>query len=79
LPSEQPNVPSLEERILALLKHVGEPGRCRGCGLAIYWVRHPDSGRNAPYDPDGVNHFITCPRADDFRKKKALAKRAAPA
>jgi len=47
--------------------------------LAIYWVRHPDSGRNAPYDPDGVNHFITCPRAADFRKKKALAKRAAPA
>jgi len=54
----------------ALLKHVGEEGTCRGCGASIFWVRHIGKERPVPYDPDGLNHFATCPRADQFRKKE---------
>ena len=58
-------------RMLAhvLLKHVGQPAICKGCGAEIYWVRHLN-GKNVPYDPDGLNHFGSCVRADQFRKKK---------
>lgn len=57
------------ERMAALLKHVGEPGRCKGCSAAITWVRHLDSGRTTPYDIDGLNHFASCPEAKQFKKK----------
>jgi hypothetical protein len=57
------------ERMAALLKHVGEPGRCKGCSAAITWVRHLDSGRNTPYDIDGLNHFASCPEAAQFKRK----------
>jgi len=55
----------------AMLKHVGEPGFCKGCGQEIAWVFHRDTSKNTPYDLDGTNHFITCPKAKDFRQKKA--------
>lgn len=57
-------------RIRDLLRHAGSAGHCRGCGAPIFWVRHIDSGRNAPYNFDGSNHFATCPGADQFRKEK---------
>lgn len=59
------------KRITTLIMSVGEAARCDGpdCGATIYWIRH-NNGRRAPYDSDGSNHFITCPNADLFRRKK---------
>jgi len=61
-----PNLPTLEKRIEHLLTQVGKPGKCRGCGADLYWVRHLN-GKLAPYTPDGLNHFINCPQAAMFR------------
>lgn len=52
-------------------------GVCREyvCKSEIEWWETPQ-GRKAPYDlmPDGgskpVSHFVTCPAADTFRKRK---------
>jgi len=56
-------------RLRALIRQVGEPAMCQGCEANIYFVRHLN-GRNAPYDADGVNHFATCPKAENFRRKR---------
>jgi hypothetical protein len=42
---------------------------CRSCRASIFWVRMP-SGKNAPVDRDGTNHFATCPTAYRHRKPK---------
>ena len=47
----------------------GEPGKCRGCGAAIVWVKTA-KGKNMPVDADGQSHFATCPKAQDFRREK---------
>jgi hypothetical protein len=52
-----------------LLGHIGERMQCRGCHAEIYFVVHRN-GRRTPYDPTGINHFITCPHAADFKKTK---------
>ena len=44
-------------------------GRCRGCGAAMAWTTTP-KGARAPLDPDGTNHFVTCPDRDSFRRKR---------
>jgi hypothetical protein len=49
-----------------LLKAVGEPAVCRGCGASILWVTHRNAV-HAPYNPDGLNHFATCPKAKAFK------------
>jgi hypothetical protein len=54
--------------ILTLLKNIGTPGACRGCLREITWVRHAN-GKTAPYDPSGLNHFISCPEAGRFKGK----------
>lgn len=41
---------------------------CRGCHLVIGWAR-TRSGRLAPIDRDGLNHFATCTQAEHFRAK----------
>lgn len=51
-----------------LLSQVGDHGICKGCKAEIYWVQHRN-GKRAPYDPDGVNHFATCPQAHHFKTK----------
>lgn len=43
--------------------------RCRGCGAEILWAFSP-KGARTPLDPDGTNHFITCPERDQFRRKR---------
>jgi hypothetical protein len=50
-------------------------GRCRSseCGERIAWARTP-KGRTAPLNPDGSNHFGTCPAAESFRRRKAAEK-----
>ena len=58
--------------VARLLHNVGKPGVCKGCNQPIIWVRH-NSGASAPYDLDAVNHFVTCPMRDQFKKKKESA------
>ena len=56
----------LLSNINILLSHVGDLASCRGCGKAIFWVRHKN-GKRAPYTPEGLNHFADCPQAKDFK------------
>ena len=64
-------VPSQTERIRALLVNVGERRNCRGCAAPIYWITHRN-GKKTPYDAEGetagVNHFVTCPRREQFKR-----------
>ena len=46
-----------------------QPAACRSCGASIAWVV-TNAGRRAPIDPDGTNHFVTCPSAAQWRKTK---------
>ena len=64
-----------QKRTHDLLLQVGETGVCKGCAAAIIWIRHKPNRRHpqgalAPYDYDGVNHFVTCPQSAQFRKAK---------
>lgn len=43
---------------------------CRACGQQVAFVVH-NNGRTAPYTFEGVNHFIDCPGAGEFRRRKA--------
>jgi len=66
------NLPPIEERLAKLLSLAAYETRpCKACGAVLYFVRHHATGKAAPYTADGVNHFIACPAADSFRKKKA--------
>ena len=42
---------------------------CRACGVELYFIRHRN-GVLAPYTIDGENHFIACPKANEFRKRR---------
>jgi hypothetical protein len=53
------------KRLLAL---VGNESACRSCGAVIFFVRHRN-GKEVPYTGVGLNHFIDCPAADNFRRK----------
>lgn len=63
-------IAELRARIETLLKNVGDAGRCRGCQAPIYWVTHKRNLKPTPYTPEGLNHFIDCPAASQFRRKK---------
>jgi hypothetical protein len=54
----------------SLLEKVGETGTCRGCNAPIFWVRH-SNGKNVPYTPSGLNHFIDCEAREKFGKNAA--------
>lgn len=49
--------------------------QCRGCKRDIEWWLTP-TGKKMPFDlmPEldspAITHFTTCPKADDFRRKK---------
>lgn len=43
--------------------------KCRSCGAPIEWVL-TESGKRMPVDPDGTSHFVTCPEASKWRKKR---------
>lgn len=51
-----------------VLQGLGVPALCRGCRQSVTWVKHAN-GKNAPYDPTGINHFITCKKAKEFKRK----------
>ena len=53
----------------SLVKATGQEGFCRGCNARVWWVQHVKTGLT-PYTVAGLNHFIDCPKRDDFRKKK---------
>ncbi|MGA8594473.1 MAG: hypothetical protein WB676_06985 [Bryobacteraceae bacterium] len=61
-------IEAIEQRAASLIKLVGEPGTCRGCGAEIFWVKAFKSGKPVPYDPSGITHFATCSKAQEFRK-----------
>jgi hypothetical protein len=42
------------------------PGRCKGCGREIWWVRTSTTMR--PEDPDGRDHRETCTERVQFRR-----------
>jgi hypothetical protein len=72
-PNKPLNLPPIEERVETLLKLVAEEVRpCRACGVMLAMVRH-HNGKLAPYDMQGVNHFILCSSAAEFRRKKESA------
>ena len=64
-------IEALEERAATLVKAVGEPGKCRGCGAEIFWLTTFRNGKAAPDDATGVTHFATCRSAAQFRKQPA--------
>jgi len=49
------------------------PAFCGGCGASVLWFRTPKK-KFIPIDGsnDGqfVPHWATCPKADDFRRKR---------
>jgi hypothetical protein len=49
-----------------------DKGRCRGCGVLIWWVM-TEHGRKMPVNQDGTTHYATCPNADEFRRKGGRA------
>jgi hypothetical protein len=53
-----------------LLNALATAAACKGCGAPIWWLRHKN-GRLAPYTAAGINHFIDCPNAAEFRAKRA--------
>jgi len=68
------DLPPIEKRMATLLMLIAEEVRpCKACGVQLAFVRH-HNGRLAPYTIDGVNHFITCEKAEDFRKQKAVSR-----
>lgn len=59
----------LELRVQMILQHVGDKGVCKGCSRDIWWVKHKN-GKAVPYTWEGLNHFIDCPKAKEFKVKK---------
>lgn len=45
-------------------------GECRSCHAPVTWARHSRTGSRAPFNPDGISHYATCPQAPDWRKKR---------
>jgi hypothetical protein len=44
-------------------------GHCRSCKAKVFWLTNVKSSKRAPFNQDGVNHFVTCPDRDRWRKK----------
>ncbi len=63
----QKQVGVLVKNVAHLLKQIGEPALCSGCGVRIWFVRHLN-GKRVPYTSSGLNHFADCPEAQKFRK-----------
>lgn len=55
-------------KITEFMDKIGNRSKCKGCGKEIWWIVHA-SGSVAPYTEEGLNHFINCPKAKDFRRK----------
>lgn len=42
--------------------------RCKRCQMEITFIKLK-SGKSAPITRAGINHFIDCPYADEFKKR----------
>ncbi len=70
----EPNLPTIEKRMATLLMLIAEEVRpCKGCGQQLAFVKHKN-GKLAPYTIEGLNHFLDCPKAEEFRRQKAAAR-----
>lgn len=63
-----PDLSTAQARLDHLLRQVGEPGHCRGCGAPVYWVIHRNQKR-VPYTMEGLNHFVNCEKREQFSTK----------
>jgi hypothetical protein len=45
-------------------------GRCSSCQADVLWCRYDVTKRRAPFNPDGVSHFATCPQAAQHRRSR---------
>lgn len=61
-----------EEKMRNLLKLIGNVSECNGCKSVIVWVA-TKFGKKMPLNPDGVQHWATCPQAREFKKNAAGA------
>jgi hypothetical protein len=59
---------TIVEQFQHLLKIIGDEGKCRGCGVPIWWIVNPKTGKKLPITHEGLNHFADCPVANKFRK-----------
>ena len=66
--AQEPSAHELAERIATLIIRIGERGFCKGCGVGVFWIRHRN-GKLGIYNPDGISHYATCPKAEQFRYK----------
>lgn len=46
------------------------PSTCKGCGAKIWWWKNPKTGASTPVTAQKLNHFVDCPKRQDFRKEK---------
>lgn len=66
------NLPPIEQRMESLLRNIAEELRpCKSCGAQLAMVRHRN-GKLAPYTMSGINHFIDCAKADQFRRRTGV-------
>lgn len=61
----------LQVNIKRLLKTLGDPALCNGCGAEIWWAVNPRTGKKMPITANALNHFADCPAASKFRKGQA--------
>ncbi len=57
----------LYKNITGLMKAIGNPGSCQGCGSFIWWVKTKND-KNMPVTRDGLIHFANCPLGDQFSR-----------
>ncbi len=60
---------AMDKAMTALLKQIGQIGTCSGCNGVVIWVTHRN-GTHVPYTTEGLNHFLNCPEAEQFKKGK---------
>ncbi len=65
-PAEK-EIARLSKNITRLLVNIGDGDFCTGCRRQIFWLIHKN-GVRTPYDPDGTNHFATCPEREQFKR-----------
>jgi hypothetical protein len=63
----QEELHAVAENVRKLLANIGDSGICKGCHREIFWVKHRN-GKAVPYTPQGLNHFIDCPQAKEFKR-----------
>lgn len=74
---QRENIPPIEERMKRLLIDAAQLRRpCKRCGVTLYFVRH-STGNLVPYTEEGINHFLNCPQASEFRQGGHESKQAA--